>query len=117
MNPIVYVLIINFFFSCSSFCQVVYSKSDQQRQRLAETVKNIFIFRSLDQVTIDYAVNYEILLVNTKKKTTQLSLKTGVEFEIIKCHSKWRLVTSVVLVYVPALCFPRALLTIQRRYP
>jgi hypothetical protein len=42
-----------FFFSlCGSLWsfQVVHPKSDQQRHRLAEAVKNIFIFRSLDPV-------------------------------------------------------------------
>ena len=32
--------------------QVVYPKSDQQRHRLSEAVKNIFLFRPLDQVNL-----------------------------------------------------------------
>ena len=34
-----------------SYKQAVYPKSDQQRHRLAETVKNILLFRSLDPVS------------------------------------------------------------------
>lgn len=36
--------------------QVVHPKSDQQRHRLAEAVKNIFIFRSLDPVSLSYSI-------------------------------------------------------------
>jgi len=32
--------------------QIIYPKSDEQRQRLGEAVKNILLFRSLDQVWI-----------------------------------------------------------------
>lgn len=42
--------------------QVVYPKSDQQRHRLAEAVKNIFLFRSLDPVS-----HAEILLMKNRK--------------------------------------------------
>ncbi|KZS13537.1 putative cAMP-dependent protein kinase type II regulatory subunit [Daphnia magna] len=36
--------------------KVVHPKSDQQRHRLAEAVKNIFIFRSLDPVSLSYSI-------------------------------------------------------------
>ncbi len=45
-----FINLISFFYSSS--LQVVHPKSDQQRHRLAEAVKNIFIFRSLDPVHI-----------------------------------------------------------------
>ncbi len=39
-------------FSIDSYIivQIIYPKSDEQRQRLGEAVKNILLFRSLDQV-------------------------------------------------------------------
>lgn len=38
------------------FLQIVYPKSDEQRKRLSEAVKPIFIFRSLDPVSISNLV-------------------------------------------------------------
>ena len=35
----------------SLFCQVVHPKSDSQRRRLVESVKKIFLFKSLDTVS------------------------------------------------------------------
>lgn len=35
-----------------SFFQVVFPKSDEQRQGLAESVKKILLFRSLDKVSL-----------------------------------------------------------------
>ena len=34
----------------SFLLQIIHAKSDEQRQRLSEAVKNIFLFRSLDHV-------------------------------------------------------------------
>lgn len=43
--------------------QVVYPKSDQQRHRLAEAVKNIFLFRSLDPVSQSIYITYNFFFV------------------------------------------------------
>uniref|UniRef100_T1JFA3 Cyclic nucleotide-binding domain-containing protein n=1 Tax=Strigamia maritima TaxID=126957 RepID=T1JFA3_STRMM len=37
----------------STLSQVIFPKTDEQRKRLSESVKGIFLFRSLDQVNID----------------------------------------------------------------
>ena len=36
--------------------KLIYPKSDEQRRRLGEAVKNILLFRSLDQVTCSFSL-------------------------------------------------------------
>lgn len=43
--------------------QMVYPKSDEQRQRLAESVRNILLFRALDKVQM---AKYVIFLASNK---------------------------------------------------
>ena len=59
--------------------QVVYPKSDQQRHRLSEAVKNIFLFRPLDQVSVLLVSNhFSILLL----KVSICSPQSELSFEI-----------------------------------
>jgi hypothetical protein len=64
-----FINLISFFYSSS--LQVVHPKSDQQRHRLAEAVKNIFIFRSLDPVHISPPPLSLYSLVIRKAKSSQ----------------------------------------------
>ena len=69
------------------FLQVMHPKSDVQRARLAESVRNIFLFRSLDPVSAQSIFSHH-LITGTRHITFLFCVHKGCYFILSRCSCK-----------------------------